>query len=84
MDAGHASGNGVRHCERTQDTTGASAPDYICLPILGAVLATLASQYEGGLRWWLAIVGAVVFAIATFLTSRLTDENGGWLAKWTQ
>jgi drug/metabolite transporter (DMT)-like permease len=54
------------------------------LSILGAVLATLASHYEGGLRWWLAIVGAVVFAIATFLTSRLTDENGGWLAKWTQ
>ena len=54
------------------------------LSILGAVLATLASQYQGGLRWWLAMVCAVVFAIATFLTSRLTDENGGWLAKWTQ
>ena len=52
--------------------------------ILGAVLVTLAFQYEGGLRWWLAIVGAVAFAIATFLTPRLTDESGGWLAKWTQ
>ena len=50
---------------------------------LGAVLVTLASQYEGGLRWWLAIVGAGAFA-ATFLTSQLTDESDGWLAKWAQ
>jgi drug/metabolite transporter (DMT)-like permease len=54
------------------------------LSILGAVVARIASQYEGGPRWWLAIVGAVVFAIATFLTSRLSNETGGWLAKWTQ
>jgi hypothetical protein len=54
------------------------------LSILGAVLAPLASHYQGGLRCWLAIVGGVVFAIATFLTSQLTDTNGGWLAKWTQ
>jgi hypothetical protein len=51
------------------------------LSILGAALATLASQSEGGPRRALAIAGAVALAITAFFTARLgsAQQVSGWV-----
>ena len=59
--------------DRTRWTTFA-------LSILGALLATIAAQCVGDVRWWFAMVGAAVFACGTFLTSSLmgADRIAAW------
>jgi hypothetical protein len=52
------------------------------LSVIGAVLATVASQLpEGDSRRWVAIAGAIVLGVATFLTARLAAAAhvGGWV-----
>jgi hypothetical protein len=52
------------------------------LSVVGAILATVASQLDGGpARSWTAIVGAVALAVATFLTARLghAAHVTGWV-----
>lgn len=52
------------------------------LSVLGAVLATVASQLpDGAARRWVAIASAIVLGVATFLTARLAAaaQVGGWV-----
>jgi hypothetical protein len=52
------------------------------LSVVGAILATVASQLDGGpARSWTAIGGAVALAVATFLTARLghAAHVTGWV-----
>jgi hypothetical protein len=52
------------------------------LSVLGAILATIASQLPGGAaRSWVAIASAIVLAIATFFTARLNSATqvSGWV-----
>jgi hypothetical protein len=52
------------------------------LSVLGAVLATIASQLPGGqARSWTAIASAIALALTTFLTSRLGSAThvSGWV-----
>jgi hypothetical protein len=52
------------------------------LSIVGALLATIAAQNTGDLRWWLAMAGAAVLATGTFLTSRLMGSSH--VAEWVR
>jgi len=51
------------------------------LSITGALLAALASQLDGSTRTYVAIAGAVAFAVMSFLTARLLgqDRSLKWL-----
>jgi SMODS and SLOG-associating 2TM effector domain 1/Protein of unknown function (DUF4231) len=52
------------------------------LSVLGAVLATVASQLpDSAARRWVAIASAIVLGVATFLTARLAAaaQVGGWV-----
>jgi hypothetical protein len=52
------------------------------LSIAGALLATLAGQFDGNPRWWCAMGGAAVLATGTFLTTRLMGQSN--LASWAR
>ena len=52
------------------------------LSVAGALLATLAGQFDGDQRWWSAMAGAAVLATGTFLTARMMGRPS--LASWTR
>ncbi|TCL73819.1 DUF4231 domain-containing protein [Rhizobium sp. BK251] len=61
--------------DRTRWTT-------LALSIIGALLATIAAQSDGDVRWWLAMVGTVALATGTFLTARLMGSSH--TAEWVR
>jgi hypothetical protein len=61
--------------DRTRWTTFA-------LSIIGALLATVAAQNSGQVRWWLAMAGTVALATGAFLTSHLMGSSN--TAEWTR